>query len=114
VKDTLLGKEMGIYVRVSDRYTSGVRDIASAHSVDGLKGSVFLKFSAPQSLSDRCQTGHSCVVCSLKEILQARVCAAVIEHQYGSARCINHRYLENANNEQLILLCLDYIQQKFS
>jgi hypothetical protein len=68
---------------------------ASAQSIDGLNRSVFLKFSTPQSLSDRC---HSCVVCSLKEILQARVCAAVIWHQYSSAKYIKHMYLEDADN----------------
>lgn len=47
---------MGIYVRVRDRHTSGLCGIASAQSVDGLNGSVLLKFSASQPLSDRLQT----------------------------------------------------------
>jgi hypothetical protein len=45
-----------VYVRVSDRLIFTVCDIASAQSEEGLNVSSFLKFSTPQSLSDRCQT----------------------------------------------------------
>jgi len=54
---------MGIYVRVSDRHTSGVREIASVQFVDGLNGSVFQTFYTSQSLSDRCQNEVTHVWC---------------------------------------------------